>query len=74
MTSRQANGSKFKPLSEAQISVLKWHTTPSHIPLDLPWGVYRSLIIRGYLRRYHGGYELTPEGRKRAYGLQWSMT
>lgn len=49
-------------LTEAQISVLKFHTLITGRLETVPHGVYRSLIIRGYLRPHKLGYEITPEG------------
>ncbi len=72
MPTRQANGARFKPLTATQLDALKWHTmyySPSSMH-----GVYRSLIIRGYLRPHKYGYELTPEGRKCVESVWWNLT
>jgi hypothetical protein len=56
---RAGNGSKLPPLTATQIDALK---RLNDIEIT-PHGVYRSLVIRGYLRPVKMGYQLTPEGR-----------
>ncbi len=63
MTNRQANGAKLPKLTAGQINALQWcELNDLHHPF-VGHGIYRSLVIRGYLRPCRGGYELTPEGK-----------
>ena len=42
----------------------------TRLQANIPEGVYRSLVKRGYLRKHKHGWELTPEGR--ALNPWWS--
>lgn len=58
------------PLTPRQYIVLKAASQVDVLPFPryeymggIPYGVYRSLRMRGYLREVAIGYEITPEGR-----------
>ena len=64
---------KYLRLTSTQLTVLSCHRDkPERAVLPVPHGVYRSLVIRGLLRPWHGGYELTPEGHDAISPLRWS--
>lgn len=48
----------------ASVDYLPWRHTFVETPGTIPHGVYRSLVMHGYLRHHPCGYEVTPEGRE----------
>lgn len=56
-------------LSRGQFLVLQAASSVDYLPIrakrqtNLRHGVWRALVIRGYLRQVHDGWAITPEGR-----------
>lgn len=54
-------------LSRSQHWILLEHVRPSAKHKDVPNGIYRSLVLRGLLKRVPEGYALTDAGRALTY-------
>jgi len=47
-----------------KIVLLACNSRPCSFPEIIPYGVYRSLVLRGLLMPHRDGFEITPDGRE----------
>lgn len=68
-----ANGEIKAGFTWRQKLVLRAASAVDYLPFralrqitSIPSGVYKSLVIAGYLQQHKGGWEITPMGREQA--------